>query len=98
MTVQLPSPTETGIPVTQAVRQMAAGATNARGTLTLAPGATVTVVDDELSADGIAVFLSPRTANAAAAGAWHSASAKGQFTISHPAAAAGCIFDYLIQR
>ncbi|TXN43590.1 hypothetical protein [Methylobacterium sp. WL7] len=77
---------------------MAAGATNARGTLTLTPGATVTVVQDQLSAQGIAVFLSPLTANAAASGWWHSGSDAGQFTISHPAAAAGCIFDYLIQR
>ena len=100
MSVQIPGPNETGPRVAQAVRQLAIGGTNACGTLTLAAGATVTVVDNVLAADDVRVFLSARSAAAAAAlsGVWHSGSGAQQFTLSHPAAAPGCVFDYEIRR
>jgi hypothetical protein len=84
-----------------AVNDLATGASNATGTFTLVPGATVTPVSDgaaRLCTPNTRVFLVPRTAAAAASGWWVSAVERGGFSISHPAAAAGCIFDYLIQR
>jgi hypothetical protein len=98
VSVTIPGPNETGPRVAQAVRQIAAGGTNARNTLTLVAGQTSTVVADDLAAEGATVFLCPRTAAAAAAGAWLSAMGAEQFTLSHPAAAAGCTFDYEIRR
>lgn len=50
-----------------AIQQLAAGRSNASGTLTLAAGATSTVVSAVNCAPGSAVLLFPATANAAAA-------------------------------
>jgi hypothetical protein len=70
-----------------AVRQLTEGRSNAAGTLTLAAGATATVVAAPNCAAGSAVFLFPATANAAAALATtYVATAnvgKGQFTVTH---------------
>lgn len=84
-----------------AVSDLATGASNATGTFTLDPGATVTAVSDgvaRLCTANTRVFPVPRSAAAAASGWWVSSVEKGGFSISHPAAAAGCTFDYLIQR
>lgn len=81
----------------QAVRELASGGTNAASLVTLAANATTTVVKDDLAAPGCFVFISPRTANAAAAGAYISATASKSFTISHPSAATlDRTFAYLI--
>lgn len=68
-----------------AIQQLLAGRSNAAGTLTLAPGATSTVVSPPNCAPGCAVFLSAKTANAAAALATTFVSAVGKqsFTLTH---------------
>lgn len=84
-----------------AVRDLATGGTNASGTVTLATGATVTVVTNQVCTPAAMVTLSPRTPNAAAAlpTTYVSATAKGQFTITHAnAATTDRIFDYEIRR
>lgn len=65
------------------------GRSNATGTCTLAAGATSTVVDAPNCAPQSAVFLFPKTANAAAALATTFVPAGGnkQFTITHANAA-----------
>jgi hypothetical protein len=84
-----------------AVRDLASGGTNASGTLTLAADATVTVVSNEVCTSAAMVTLSPRTPDAAAAipTTYVSATAKGQFTITHASAATtDRTFDYEIRR
>lgn len=68
-----------------AIQQLYAGRSNAGGSVTLTPGATSTVVAADNCAAQCAVFLSPKTANAAAALATTFISAVGKqtFTISH---------------
>lgn len=53
--------------VAQAVRAMLRGGSNSGGVVTLTPGATTTTVVDERIVPQSRVFLSPTTANAAAA-------------------------------
>jgi len=69
------------------LQQLAAGRSNAAGSVTLAASATSTVVNAENCAPQTAVFLFPKTANAAAALAagttFISAVGKQQFTITH---------------
>jgi hypothetical protein len=61
-------PTETGIfRVVQAIRQLIQGRSDATLLVTLAAGATTTVVTAINCSKDSEVFLSPRTANAAAA-------------------------------
>lgn len=68
-----------------AIQQLYAGRSNATGTLTLAAGATSTVVPAINCAPQCAVFLFPKTANAAAALATTFVSAVGKqsFTLTH---------------
>jgi hypothetical protein len=99
VTVTIPTPNDTGTPVTRAVRELANGSTNTRGTVTLVQGATSTPVADLNAADGVMVVLSPKSAPAAAlGGVWLSATGKASFALSHPSAPAGCVFDYEIRR
>lgn len=82
--------------LSQAVRELITGGTNAASSLTLDAGATSTLVKDELAAPGSWVLLTPTSAPAAGSGWWVSAKANGSFTVSHSSAPAGCTFDYLI--
>lgn len=79
---------ETGIRrIVQAVRELVQGRSNAtvQGHVTLTPGATTTVVDAINCSKDSEVFLSPRSANAAAAvpTTYISAVEQGGFTITH---------------
>jgi spore germination protein GerM len=99
VTVTIPSTNDTGVATTRAVRELAAGGTNTRGTVTLVQGATTTPVADLNAADGVMVVLSAKSAPAAAlGGVWISATGKASFALSHPSAPAGCVFDYEIRR
>lgn len=68
-----------------AIQQLYSGRSNAAGTVTLAAGATATVVTPFNCAPACAVFLFQKTANAAAALATTFISAVGKqtFTITH---------------
>lgn len=68
-----------------AIQQLYAGRSNASGSVALAAGATSTVVSAPNCAPQCAVFLFPKTANAAAALAttFISAVGKQSFTITH---------------
>jgi hypothetical protein len=68
-----------------AIQQLYAGRSNATGTVTLAAGAASTVVNPPNCALQSAVFLFPKTANAAAALAttFINSVGKQSFTISH---------------
>ena len=68
-----------------AIQQLYAGRSNATGTVTLAAGADSTVVNPPNCAPQSAVFLFPKTANAAAALAttFINSVGKQSFTISH---------------
>ncbi|MGJ5074573.1 hypothetical protein [Bradyrhizobium oligotrophicum] len=68
-----------------AIQSLYNGRSNATGTVTLAAGATTTTVNPPNCAAQSAVFLFPRTANAAAALAstFISAVGKQSFTIAH---------------
>lgn len=71
-----------------ALQQLAAGRSNATGTVTLTASATSTVVTPQNCAPGSAVFLFPKTANAAAAlsTTYVGTVAKQSFTITHASA------------
>jgi ABC-type branched-subunit amino acid transport system substrate-binding protein len=71
-----------------ALQQLASGRSNATGSVTLTPSATSTVVTPQNCAPGSAVFLFPKTANAAAAlsGTYISSVGKQTFTITHASA------------
>lgn len=68
-----------------AIQQLYAGRSDATGAVTLAAGATSTVVNPRNCAPQCAVFLFPKTANAAAALATTFVSSVGKqtFTITH---------------
>lgn len=68
-----------------AIQELYAGRSNAAGSVTLAAGATSTVVSAINCAPGSKVFLFPTTANGAAALAttYRSAIGKQTFTLSH---------------
>jgi hypothetical protein len=86
MTVFLPSTAEKDLSkYALSLQQLAAGRSNATGSVTLAAGAASTVVSAPNCAPGSAVFLFPRTANAAAALATTFVSSVGKqtFTIAH---------------
>lgn len=78
--------------IVQAILALARGASNVVGTVTLRTGQTTTLVTSATSppaenvASGMQVFLTPRTAHAAAILASVYVSAVGQrnFTITHP--------------
>ena len=88
MTVFLPSTAEKDLSkYALSLQQLAAGRSNAAGSVTLAAGAASTTVAAENCAPGSAVFLFPKTANAGAALAagttFISSVVKQSFTISH---------------
>jgi len=88
MTAYVPGITETDLKkIVLALQQLAAGRSNAVGTVTLATGAATTVVTDKNCAAGSTPLLTPVTANAATevgnGTIYVSAVANGSFTITH---------------
>jgi hypothetical protein len=88
--------------VNLALQQLAAGRSNATGTVTLVTGASTTVVTDPNCAAGTVPLLTPASANAATevgnGTMYVSAVANGSFTITHAnSATAGRTFLYAIQ-
>lgn len=88
MTCYVPGLTEKDLAkIVLAVQQLAAGRSNAVGTVTLKASATTTTVSDANCADGSVPILVPTTANASAeigAGTIYiSAVANKSFTITH---------------
>lgn len=71
--------------LSQAINELFQGRSNAVGTCTLTAAATSTVVAAENCGDESQVFLTPRTANAAAAIAttYVSSVGNGTFTLTH---------------
>lgn len=102
MTAYVPGITETDLKkIVLAVQQLAAGRSNAVGTVTLATGTAMTVVADMNCAVGSTPLLTPTTANAAVeAGSgtmYISAVANGSFTITHASSGtSGRTFLYAI--
>ena len=89
MTILVPSRDETDMhKVLDAIRALAQGQTNAGGVATLLVAAGTTFVTSYPATPQSQVFLTPKTANAAAAigaGAYVSSVVKHGFTITHPA-------------
>lgn len=73
----------------QAIRELAAGASNSLSEVTLTPSATTTVVSNPLATATSHISLCPLTANAAAAlsTTYLSAGGPGTFTLTHASAA-----------
>ena len=87
MSGAIPAPTETDLGrIVRGIRDLFAGRSNAFGRCTLAANATTTVVTAANCAINSEIFLTPRTANAAAvvAATYISATAAGSFTVTHP--------------
>lgn len=103
MTAYVPGITETDLKrIILAIQQLAAGRSNAVGTVTLATGAATTIVPDRNCTLGSTPLLSPVTANAAAevgnGTMYVSAVANGSFTITHAnSATPGRTFLYSLQ-
>jgi hypothetical protein len=88
MTAYVPGITETDLKkIVLAIQQLAAGRSNATGTVTLATSAASTMVTDKNCAAGSTPILTPITANASAefgnGTIYISAVANGSFTITH---------------
>ena len=88
MTAYVPGITETDLKkIVLALQQLAAGRSNAVGTVTLATGAATTVVTDKNCAAGSTPLLTPVTANAATeignGTLYVSVVANGSFTLTH---------------
>lgn len=104
MTAYAPGLTETDLKkIVLAIQQLAAGRSNAVGTVTLATGAATTVVSTPtgICAPGSVPILIPTTANAATefgAGTWYISSVGlSTFTITHTnSATTGRTFLYAI--
>jgi hypothetical protein len=102
MTAYVPGITETDLKkIVLAVQQLAAGRSNAVGTVTLATGSASTVVTDKNCAAGSTPLLTPASANAAAevgGGTMYVSSvANGAFTITHAnSATTGRTFLYAL--
>jgi hypothetical protein len=102
MTAYVPGITETDLKkIVLAIQQLAAGRSNAVGTVTLATAAATTVVSDKNCAVGSTPLLTPTTANAAAeignGTLYVSAVANGSFTITHAnSATSGRTFLYAL--
>jgi hypothetical protein len=102
MTAYVPGIEETDIKkLVLAIQQLAAGRSNAVGSVTLATGAATTVVSDNNCASGSVPILVPTTANAAAevgnGTMYISAVANKSFTITHAnSATTGRTFLYAI--
>jgi hypothetical protein len=92
MTAFVPGITETDLKkIVLALQQLAAGRSNAVGTVTLATGVATTVVTDKNCAAGSTPLLTPATANAATevgnGTIYVSAVANGSFTLTHASSA-----------
>jgi hypothetical protein len=102
MTAYVPGITETDLKkIVLAIQQLAAGRSNAVGTVTLATGSATTAVIDKNCAIGSVPLLAPTTANAAAevgnGTMFISAVTNGSFTITHAnSATTGRTFLYAI--
>jgi hypothetical protein len=102
MTVYVPGITETDLKkIVLAIQQLAAGRSNATGSITLTTGAASTVVTDKNCAAGSTPILTAATANASAefgnGTIYISAVANGSFTIAHAnSATTGRTFLYAI--
>jgi hypothetical protein len=102
MTAYVPGITETDLKkIVLAIQQLAAGRSNAVGTVTLATGSATTAVTDKNCAIGSVPLLTPTTANAAAevgnGTMFISAVTNGSFTITHAnSATTGRTFLYAI--
>jgi hypothetical protein len=86
MSVYLPSTQDKDLAkFALSLQQLASGRSNATGSVTLTAGATSTVVTPDNCAPGSAVFLFPKTANAAAAlsTTYVGTVGKQTFTITH---------------
>lgn len=103
MTAFVPGIAETDLKkIILALQQLAAGRSNATGTVTLATGAATTIVADPNCAAGTVPLLVPASANAATevgnGTIYVSSVANGAFTISHAnSATAGRTFLYALQ-
>lgn len=103
MTAFVPGITETDLKkVILALQQLAAGRSNATGTVTLATSASTTVVTDANCAVDTVPLLTAVTANAATevgnGTIYVSSVAMGSFTITHAnSATAGRTFLYVLQ-
>ncbi len=102
MTAYAPGLVETDLKkIVLAIQQLAAGRSNAVGSLTLATGSSTTTVSTPNCAAGSTPILTPATSNAAAelgSGTMYvSAVANGSFTVTHAnSATAGRTFFYAI--
>ena len=103
MTAFVPGIAETDLKkIVLALQQLAAGRSNATGTVTLATGAATTTVSDPNCAAGTVPLLVPASANAATevgnGTMYVSVVANGAFTITHAnSATAGRTFLYALQ-
>ena len=103
MTAFVPGMAETDLKkIILALQQLAAGRSNATGMVTLATGASTTIVSDPNCAVGTVPLLVPASANAATevgnGTIYVSAVANGAFTISHAnSATTGRTFLYALQ-
>jgi hypothetical protein len=102
MTAYVPGIAETDLKkIVLAIQQLAAGRSNAVGTVTLATGGATTVVTDKNCAVGSTLLFTPTTANAATEAGngtmYVSAVNNGSFTITHAnSATTGRTFLYAI--
>ncbi|EJN13426.1 hypothetical protein PMI42_03282 [Bradyrhizobium sp. YR681] len=102
MTAYVPGITETDLKkIVLAIQQLAAGRSNAVGSVTLATGASSTTVTTANCAAGSVPILVPASANAATevgSGTMYvSAVANGSFTITHAnSATTGRVFLYAV--
>lgn len=102
MTAYVPGITETDLKkIVLAIQGLAAGRSNAVGTVTLAAGASTTTVSTPNAASGSTPILTPASANAATelgnGTLYVSAVANGSFTITHASSAAtGRTFLYAV--
>jgi hypothetical protein len=80
------------------IQQIIRGRTNATGTVTLETGTTTTTVQDDNVAPGDTILLSPQNADAAdeLLTVWVSATAKGEFTLTHSNDVTTRTFRYLV--
>lgn len=84
--------TEQSLPrIVDAITQLTQGRSNATGRVTLTPGTTTTTVSALNCSEDSDVFLSPRTASAAAAltTTYVSSTDQGGFTLTHANAGSG---------
>jgi hypothetical protein len=102
LTAYVPGITETDLKkIVLAIQQLAAGRSNATGSVTLTTGAASTVVTDKNCAVGSTPILTPGTANASAevgnGTIYVSAVTNGSFTIAHAnSATTGRTFLYAL--